>query len=85
MSRRRIATMLASVLAALGATALLVAPGAEARQAGDAPVTALASDGEWACVALGSVDLGICLDNPLPDVSQYDNAVELVLGLLGLG
>ncbi|WP_436796224.1 hypothetical protein [Actinospongicola halichondriae] len=77
------ATAVLGATLALGAVAL---PSAQAtpEPATIAPPAVTAS--EWACLAVGGVDLGLCLDNPVPDTSGLPTVPEIlgdVLGILG--
>lgn len=87
---RRIATAVGTVLAA-GAIGVFAIPTADAAPA-PAPVTEPATDAvpaamtasEWACFALGGVDVGLCLDNPIPDTSGLPTVPEILEDTLGL-
>ena len=73
-----------TALAGLGAAALALgvaaAPSAQAAPAVDASsVTA----SEWACLAVGEIDLGLCIDNPIPDTSGLPTVPEILGNLLG--
>lgn len=79
---RRIALATSTGLAA-AAIGFFAVPTADAAPAEPVPsVTA----SEWACLAVGEVDLGLCIDNPIPDTSGLPTVPEIlddVLGLLG--
>lgn len=84
MNRTRrivLATGTGIAAAALGFVAVPTADAAPAE-----PVPAAVTASEWACLALGEVDLGLCLDNPIPDTSGLPTVPEIlddVLGILG--
>lgn len=77
MNRRRTALIgLSGAALALGAAAT---PAAQAAPAAPAePVTTA----EWACLAVGEIDLGLCLDNPIPDTSGLPTVPEILGNLL---
>lgn len=59
---------------------------AEAATAQSEPVerTNVAVSGDyWACLALDYVEVGACLENPLPDMSGYPTVPDTLRGLLG--
>ncbi len=78
MIRRRTAAVAFSTagILALGAFTL---PTAQAEPV--VPEKAIAA--EWACLAVGEVDLGLCLDNPIPDISALPTVPETLADLLG--
>ncbi len=79
MNRRHTALLgLGAAALALGVTATPTA------QAAAVPVTPSVTASEWACLAIGEVDLGLCLDNPLPDTSGLPTVPEILDDLLGL-
>lgn len=80
---RRIAIALGTAASA-ATIGVLAVPTAEAAPTEPVPASVTAS--EWACLALGEVDLGLCIDNPIPDTSGLPTVPEIlddVLGLLG--
>ncbi len=84
MTRTRRITLAAGSAALAGAIGFLAVPTADAAPSEPVPTTVTAS--EWACLALGEVDLGLCVDNPIPDTSGLPTVPEIlddVLGLLG--
>lgn len=84
MTRTRRITLAAGSAGLAAAIGLLAVPTADAAPAEPVPTTVTAS--EWACLALGEVDLGLCVDNPIPDTSGLPTVPEIlddVLGLLG--
>ena len=84
--RRRVATAIGTALTAatIGIFAIPTADATPApAPATDAvPTTVTAS--EWACLALGEVDIGLCLDNPIPDTSGLPTVPEILEDTLGL-
>lgn len=89
MTRIRRQAVAAVAAAAFVAGAVLPAdatpaPSAAAEPAAELPVTPLRD--EWACLALGDLDLGTCLENPLPDLSPYQGLLQsLIAALAQLG
>lgn len=80
MNRRRTALLgLGAAALALGLSAAPTAQAAPAQATATPSVTA----SEWACLAIGEIDLGLCLDNPLPDTSGLPTVPELLEDLLG--
>ena len=76
MTRRRIA-------AAIATTAVLCGGLGSAHVAmadtGDEPVDIRSTrDRYWACVAVDYVEIGTCIENPLPDMSAYPSVPEMV-------
>lgn len=76
--RHRIATIAVAGAAAGG---LLVAPSADAEPV--EPVNVRASERYWACIAVDHVEVGTCLENPLPDLNDHGSLPAIVGGLLG--
>lgn len=48
----------------------------------DVPTAVAVDDDYWACLALDYVEVGMCLENPLPDLSEYPTVPDIVNGLL---
>lgn len=74
---RRLAIVIASALAVVGGV------GASQAQAGpdlDAPVTTLSSD-YWACVAVDYVEVGACVGNVFPDLTEYGTVPGIIDGV----
>ena len=46
------------------------------------PAAVTVDDDYWACLALDYVDVGMCLENPLPDLSQYPTVPDMLDDLL---
>lgn len=77
MNRRHTALLgLGAAAFALGMTA------APTAQAAPAQATPSITASEWACLAVGELDLGLCLDNPLPDTSGLPTVPEILDDLL---
>ncbi len=68
--------VVAVVTVLVGALAL---PSAEAT-----PAPPDVSASEWACLAVAGVDLGLCLENPVPDLGALPTVPELLGGVLSL-
>lgn len=49
-----------------------------------APVTVAQAERYWACVAVGYVNVGTCVSNPLPDLSQYPTVPDTIHDLTGI-
>lgn len=49
-----------------------------------APVTVEQAERYWACVAVGYVNVGTCVSNPLPDLSQYPTVPDTIHDLTGI-
>ena len=47
------------------------------------PVDVTVSDDYWACLALDYVEVGTCIENPLPDLSGYPTVPDTLRRLLG--
>lgn len=73
---------LAAVAVAGAGLALAAAGGASAAPAETVGPASVAA-GYWACVAIDGVDVGTCLENPLPDLSGVPTVPDTVNGLLG--
>lgn len=84
MNRTRRTALATGTGVAAATLAFIAVPTADAAPTEPVPATVTAS--EWACLALGEVDLGLCLDNPIPDTSGLPTVPEIledVLGILG--
>lgn len=82
---RRIATGIATGLTA-AAIGVFAVPTADAAPAADPLESTTVTASEWACIALGEVDVGLCIDDPIPDTSGLPTVPEILedtLGLLG--
>lgn len=42
-----------------------------------------ASERYWACLAIDHVDIGTCVENPLPDLNDYGSVPQIVGSLTG--
>ncbi len=73
--------VVAVVTVLVGALAL---PSAEATPAPVAVAPPDVSASEWACLAVAGVDLGLCLENPVPDLGALPTVPELLGGVLSL-
>ncbi len=78
---RRIALATGTGIAA-ATIGFFAVPTADAAPAEPIPTTVTAS--EWACLALGEVDLGLCLDNPIPDTSDWPTVPEILDDVLAI-
>lgn len=85
MIRRRVATvtLAAALVGGLGGAHVAASDSG----AGDAVegVEVRAAKDYWACVAVDHVNVGACVENPFPDLSQYPTVPELLDQLLGGG
>ena len=82
MSRHRIAAAVAvaALCAGAGSTHAAMAD----THSSDAPVDIRSTkDRYWACLAVDHVEVGTCIENPLPDLSGYDSLPEIIAGILG--
>lgn len=81
---------LALFAAAIAAMTALVAPAAQADTASPTEsreipeVSVQQAERYWACVAVGYVDVGACVSNPLPDLSQYPTVPDTIHDLTGI-
>lgn len=48
------------------------------------PVDVAVSDDYWACLALDYVEVGTCIENPLPDLSGYPTVPDMLHRLLNV-
>lgn len=88
---RRMLGALVAATSALGVLGVLGAVGHASATPAPTPAPAphvdpltLAVDEEyWACVALDHVEVGTCIENPLPDLSDVDDLEGLLGALLG--
>lgn len=83
MSRHRIAVAVAVAALCAGAGSTHAAM-ADTAQRSDGPIDIRSTkDRYWACLAVDHVEVGTCIENPLPDLSGYPSVPEIVAGLLG--
>jgi hypothetical protein len=83
MTRHRIAIAVgvAVLCAGLGSTHAAMA---DTAPSSDAPVDIRSTkDRYWACLAVDHVEVGTCIENPLPDLSGYDSLPEIIARILG--
>jgi hypothetical protein len=74
--RRRIAAAIAIAAVACGG---LGSAHVAMADTGDAPVDVRSTrDRYWACLAVDHVEIGTCVENPLPDMSEYPSVPEMV-------
>jgi hypothetical protein len=79
---RRLVTGCSAGLAVVS-LGLFFGPTADAAPAADAlPSEVTAS--EWACLAVGEIDVGLCIDDPVPDTSGLPTVPEILDDVLGL-
>lgn len=83
MNRVAVRSAIAALAVAAGA---LLAPQVSAApvEPVDDPVTVTAAERYWACVAVDHVEVGACLGNPYPDLSQHPTVPELVERVTGV-
>ena len=82
MSRHRIAVAIgvAVLCAGVGSTHAM----ADTARSSEAPIDINSTkDRYWACLAVDHVEVGTCIENPLPDLSGYESLPEIVAGILG--
>lgn len=79
--RRRLGLVVAAAAVAGGFGVASHATAAPAPPAVE-PAAVTMSDDYWACVALDYVDVGMCLENPLPDLSEHRTVPDTVNDLL---
>ena len=67
------------------ALAALAAPSAQATTGGQSRQAVATMGDYWACLALDHVEVGTCLENPLPDPSQWPPLQQIIKDLTGIG
>lgn len=80
---RRLVLMVAAAVVAAGVAAPAAVADADATN-DPAPVTLEQAERYWACVAVGYVNVGTCVSNPLPDLSQYPTVPDTIHDLTGI-
>ena len=80
---RRLVLLVAAVATVAGAAAPTALADADVTK-DPAPVTVAQAERYWACVAVGYVNVGTCVSNPLPDLSQYPTVPDTIHDLTGI-
>lgn len=81
---RRLALLIGACTAAFALTGAGIAH-ADVLDGGDQPsVDVEAAERYWACIAIDHVEVGACLSNPLPDLSEYPTVPDMVDDLTGV-
>ncbi len=85
MTRTRRITALWAIGAATLAMGIVATPTAQATPTPKpVPTPSTITASEWACLAVAGVDVGLCLDNPVPDTSGLPTVPEILDDVLGL-